>query len=310
MSEPPRNLDHDLLADRRRMKRRLSLWRGMAVLLALGGLFLLAGPRWMGGGVPGAGHVLRLSVEGTISDDRKLTEAIDAASRDPLVRGMILSIDSPGGSVAGGEGLHASLARFRAEKPLAAVMRGTAASAGYMIAMPAERVFARESTLTGSIGVILQSFDVSELLATLGVQAELLTSGPLKGVPSPFRPLEAQGRDALQRVVADMHAQFIDMVAVGRDLPRDQVAQLADGRVYTGRQALELKLVDAIGAEPEARAWLAASHQIPQTVPVRDLDPRGAAERWLGVSVRAVVKTVISEWLAIDGARAVWQLPR
>lgn len=305
MSAP---LDHDLLADRRRMKRRLSLWRGAAVLLVLAGLFLLAGQRLTGPAL--GGYLVRLSVEGTINDDRKLTEAIAEAARDPAVRGMILSIDSPGGTVAGGEGLHAALSRFREAKPLAAVMRGTAASAGYMIAMPAERVFARDSTLTGSIGVILQSFEVSELMATLGVKADLLTSGTLKGVPNPFRPLSAEGRAALEGVLRDMHGQFVAMVVKGRRLPPERVAQLEDGRVYTGRQALELKLIDEIGGEPEARSWFASAHQIPDTTPVRDLDPRGAAERIFGISVHALVKSVVSEWLAIDGIRAVWQLPR
>jgi len=302
MSAP---LHHDLLVDRRRIKRHLIFWRVVAVLLAAAALFAVFGPAT---GV--RGHVVRLSVEGTITDDRKITDAITDAARNPAVRGMILSIDSPGGTVAGGEGLHAALRRFREEKPLAAVMRGTAASAGYMIAMPAERVFARESTLTGSIGVILQSFEVSELMEALGIRAELLTSGALKGEPNPFRPISPEGRAALQAVIRDMHAQFVDIVTEGRRLPRETVEGLADGRVFTGRQALGLRLVDAIGGEAEARAWLAEAHDIPADTPIRDIDPRGAAERVLGVSVRALVKSVVSEWLAVDGIRAVWQLPR
>ncbi|MFC7607829.1 S49 family peptidase [Teichococcus aestuarii] len=197
----------------------------LAVLAVLAALFAAFAPG-LEGGVGGLrGHVLRLSVEGTITDDRKMTEAIARAAKDPAVRGMILSIDSPGGTVAG-EGLHAALLRFRdSGKPLVAVMRGTAASAGYMIAMPAQRVFARESTLTGSIGVILQSFDVGELMRTLGIRAEMLTSGPLKGEPNPFRPLSPEGRAALEAVLRDMHAQFVALVAAGRALPAEEVAR-------------------------------------------------------------------------------------
>ncbi|WP_242662461.1 signal peptide peptidase SppA [Teichococcus deserti] len=299
-------LEHDLLVDRRRLKRRLVFWRVAAVLAVLAAGAALAGRM---AGSFGPDHLVRLSVEGTITDDRKLTEAIAAAAGDAAVRGMILSIDSPGGTVAGGEGLHAALQRFRdTGKPLVAVMRGTAASAGYMIAMPAQRVFARESTLTGSIGVILQSFEASRLMDTLGVRAEMLTSGTLKGEPNPFRPMTAEGRAVLQGVLADMHAQFVAMVAEGRHLPLERVQALADGRVYTGRQALAEKLIDAIGGEPEARAWLAAEAKIPAEIPVQDLDPRSAAERALGFSVRMVMKSVVSEWLAIDGVRAVWQL--
>ncbi|MXP62916.1 signal peptide peptidase SppA [Roseomonas sp. M0104] len=303
MSAP---LEHDLLVDRRRLKRRLLGWRVAAVMLAAAALFALFGTKLE----TTRAHLLRFSVEGAIGDDHRITEAIARAARDPAVRGMILSIDSPGGTVAGGEGLHAALTRFRARKPLVAVMRGTAASAAYMIALPAERIFARESTVTGSIGVILQSFDVSELLTMLGVQAEMLTSGPLKGVPSPFRPLAPEGQAVLEAVLRDLHGQFVGMVAAGRKLPREQVEALADGRIYTGRQALDLKLVDAIGGEPEARAWLAGTHDIPADLRVRDLDPRDAVERALGFSVHALTKSLISEWLAIDGPQAVWQLPR
>jgi len=302
MSAP---LEHDLLVDRRRLKRRLLGWRVAAVLLAVVALFAAFGTE-----LETRAHLVRFSVEGTIGDDHRITEAIAKAARDPAVRGMILSIDSPGGTVAGGEGLHAALSHFRERKPLVAVMRGTAASAAYMIAMPAERIFARDSTVTGSIGVILQSFNVKGLLDMLGVQPEMLTSGPLKGVPSPFRPLSPEGEAVLQGVLRDLHGQFVSMVAAGRKLPREQVEALADGRIYTGKQALDLKLVDAIGGEPEARAWLASAHGIPADLRVRDLDPRDRVERVLGVSVHMLMKSLISEWLAIDGPQAVWQLPR
>jgi protease-4 len=301
-------LEHDLLVDRRRLKRRLVFWRVLAVIGVLAAGAALAA-RGFGGLAPG--HLARLSVEGTITDDRKLTEAIADAAGDAAVKGMILSIDSPGGTVAGGEGLHAALKRFRdSGKPLVAVMRGTAASAGYMIAMPAQRVFARESTVTGSIGVILQSFEASRLLETLGVRAEMLTSGALKGEPNPFRPMTPEGRAVLQAVLADLHAQFVGIVAEGRRMPAAEVETLADGRVYTGRQALAARLVDAIGGEAEARAWLAAEAGIPAATPVQDLDPRSTAERALGFSVQAIMKSLVSEWLAIDGVRAVWQLSR
>ncbi|MCQ4162677.1 signal peptide peptidase SppA [Roseomonas sp. GC11] len=298
-------LETDLLLDRRRLKRRLLFWRVLAVLAVAGAGAALA----MRGGAVSTAHLARLSVEGTISDDIKLTQAVAEAARDPAVKGMILSIDSPGGTVAGGEGLHNALARFRQSgKPLVAVMRGTAASAAYMIAMPAQHIFARESTLTGSIGVILQSFEASRLMEMLGVRAEMLTSGALKGEPNPFRPLSPEGRAVMEGVLRDLHGQFVRMVAEGRHLPEARVAELADGRVYTGRQALELKLVDAIGGEPEARAWLEKEQAIPPGTPVRDLDPRGTAERVLGVSLRMLMKSLVSEWVAIDGARAVWQL--
>lgn len=302
-------LETDLLIDRRRLKRRLALWRGVAVLLVAGAAAL-----WLVrvGDIPlvGTGHVTRLTVAGFISDDRKLHEAIDKLAKDASVRAVLVAIDSPGGSVGGGEALHAALTRLRQAKPVVAVMRGTAASAGYMTAVAAERIYARESTLTGSIGVILQTIDPSELLARLGVRGEALVSGPLKDQPNPFHPLSPEGRIALQAVIGDMYEQFVAKVVAGRRMPEDRVRALADGRVFTGRQALAAGLVDAIGGEAEARAWLAAEKQVPEALPVEDLDIRGAAERLLGATFGSLAKTLVSEWLGVDGFGLLWQLPR
>ncbi|PZW47066.1 protease-4 [Humitalea rosea] len=302
-------LDPDLLTDRRRLKRRLTLWRGAAVIAVLMALYA-----WFGvsnSALLGGAHVARLSISGTISDDRRLIRALDEATRDKTVRAMILAVDSPGGTMAGGEALHGALARFAAQKPLVATLGGTAASAGYMIAMPAGRVFAREGTVTGSIGVILQSFEGSELLGSLGVRPETIASGPLKDQPSLFRPLTPEGRAALTAVVQDLYAQFVAMVAAGRHMDEERVRSLADGRVYTGRQALALGLVDAIGGEAEARAWLAAERQVPASLPVRSLDPRGLSERAFASALTLVGKTLSAEWLVpllrIDARLPLWQ---
>ncbi len=304
-------LEADLLIDRRRLKRRLSLWRGAAVLLLLG--FVAAWFAWdrdLRAPVIGGGHVARLAVEGFIADDRKLLEALDRLARDDAARAVIVAIDSPGGSVAGGEALYGALLRVRAQKPVVAVMRGTAASAGYMAALPAERIFALESTLTGSIGVILQTPDVSGLLEQRGVRVETLASGPLKGQPSPFRPLSPEGRAWLDRVIADMYDQFVGRVAAGRRMEAAAVRALADGRVLTGRQALEAGLIDAIGGEREARAWLARERGVADDLPLRDVETRSTAERIVGAAAQGLAKTLFSEWLGVDAAGHLWQLPR
>lgn len=298
-------LETDLLIDRRRLKRRLALWRGAAVLLLLGGVLAFGAQRL---DAPfGRGQVMRLPVEGFISDDRKLAEAIDKLAKDDTAKALIVSIDSPGGSVGGGEMLHNALLRLREKKPVVAVMRGTAASAGYMTAVAAERIWARDSTVTGSIGVLLQTFDGSDLLGRVGVRTDSIISGPLKDQPSPFHPLSPEGRAALQGVIGDMYDQFVGMVVAGRKLPEDKVRALADGRVFTGRQALAVGLVDAIGGEREARAWLAAEKQVPEDLPVRDLETRGTAEKLFGATWNGMMKTLVSEWLGVDGIRLLWQ---
>jgi protease-4 len=302
------SLDADLLLDRRRLKRRLSRWRILAILAVAALIatpFLLeADPTGL---MPTGAHVARLKVDGFIGDDRRVAEALERTRRDDAVRAVVVAIDSPGGSVAGGEALHAELRRLAQRKPVVAVMGGTAASAGYMVALPAARVFAREATVTGSIGVILQSFDVSELLDRLGVRAESLASGRFKDQPSPFRPLSEEGRAELQRVVRDLHEQFIAMVAEGRAMPPERVRALADGRVFTGREAVGLGLVDAIGGEREARAWLAEARSIPATLPIRDIETRSFAERTLGAAVQGMLRGLLAEWLVVDRVRAVWQ---
>ncbi|MFC7477202.1 signal peptide peptidase SppA [Dankookia sp. GCM10030260] len=301
-------LETDLLIDRRRLKRRLSLWRAACVLLLLGGVLAFGATRIEAGF--GGGQVVRLAVEGLISDDRELAEAIDKLAKDVRAKALIVSIDSPGGSVGGGEMLHAALLRLREAKPVVAVMRGTAASAGYMTAVAAERIWARESTVTGSIGVLLQTFDGSDLLGRIGIRTDSIISGPLKDQPSPFHPLSPEGRAALQRVIGDMYDQFVGMVVAGRKLPEEKVRALADGRIFTGRQALAVGLVDAIGGEPEARAWLAAEKQVAADLPVRDLETRGTAEKLFDATWNGAMKTLVSEWLGVDGIRALWQPAR
>ena len=278
--------------------------------LAIAGLTAVHG---LGIGFGGA-HLARLTVSGIITEDRKLTEAIEKLSDDPQVRGMIVVIDSPGGSVSGGESLHAAIAKVAAKKPVAAVMGGLAASAGYMVAVPAARIFARESTLTGSIGVFLETGEASGLLGKIGVTTEAIASGPLKDQPSFLRPLTERAREVLHGLVDDMYGQFVDMVAEGRHMTSDQVRTLADGRAYTGRQALRLGLVDAIGGEPEARVWLAETKGIPASVPVEDISTTGLAGRVLSSSFGPILdgfkKLLLSQSVMLDGAWAIWQRPR
>ncbi len=314
------SLESDLVVDRLRLKRRLALWRTLAVVGFVLALLAAGGARFHM--APGP-HLARLKVDGIITDDPERLALIDQARKDPRVLGMILSIDSPGGSVAGGESLHDAIDRFAARKPVVAVMGGVAASAGYMIAVPAARIFASNATLTGSIGVLLQSPDVSGLLGKVGVSVDELVSGPLKGQPSVVKPLSPDGRAMLQGVVMDLYEQFVDMVASGRHMNAARVRGLADGRPYTGRQAIGLGFVDQIGTEQDARQWLAQARHISVDTVARELKP---AEKgpWWRRQVGAVLedltttalnrliagssmKTLIPQGLVLDGPLALWQ---
>jgi protease-4 len=325
------SLESDLVIDRLRLKRRLVIWR----VLAIAGLVLALvatvplGRRSgsLSGGLVAGPHLVRLRIDGVIAENRVRLEAIEKAADDPAVKGLILAIDSPGGSVSGGEALHDAIARFAGKKPVVVTMGGLAASAGYMIAVPAARIFASNATLTGSIGVILQSPDISGLLDKVGVSVDELVSGPLKGQPSAVKPLSPEGRAMLQGVVADLFDQFVAMVADGRHMDPARVRALADGRPYTGHQALALGLIDQIGGEREARQWLAKARGLDQALPVETLDDK-PKHGWLHTSIAGLAqglglvamqgaldalpsgvssKIVAAQGLALDGAVALWQ---
>lgn len=296
--------DPDFLVDRRRLKRRLAVWRLLALVAAVSVVAVGVGKTgWLGGP-----YVARLSVAGLITDDPARTRAIVDARNDSKVAAVIVRIDSPGGTVVGGETLFKELRAVAERKPVVAVMGELAASGGYMTALGADYILAREGTITGSIGVILQTTDVTGLLEKLGVTTEAIKSAPLKAVPSPLEPLTPEAREATRQLVMDIYGMFVDMVADRRRMDRAQAVQVADGRVFTGRQARSLGLIDAIGGETEARAWL-ESKGVPRGLAVKELkiEREDAWPELLGGAVSFLTgKTYLSERLKLDGLVAVW----
>lgn len=306
MQPPPLPPDPDSLIDRRRLKRHLSAWRILAILLALAAIAAAVG---RSGIYEGRDHVAVLEIKGIITTDRDREKALRKLAEDDRVKALMVRIDSPGGTVVGGESLYRQLRNIAAKKPVVAVMGEVAASGGYMTALAAERIFAREGTITGSIGVILQSVDVTALLDKIGVQPEAIKSAPLKAVPSPLEKLTPAGRAATQVLVDDMYNMFQDMVVQSRNLPPAKVHELADGRVFTGRQAVANGLIDQIGGESEARAWL-ATRGVPQSLPARKLEIEHEDDFFAsaGQSMISALtgKTYLSERLTLDGLVALW----
>ncbi|HVZ10097.1 signal peptide peptidase SppA [Rhodopila sp.] len=279
----------------------------IALIIAVGAGLHAGGWRF------GSAHVARVTVKGIITDDRKVTEAIAKLAEDDSVKAVILSVDSPGGSVAGGEGLYSAIRRVAGKKPVVTVMGGLAASAGYMISAPTTRIFARDSTLTGSIGVLLQTGEMSGLLSKVGISATTIKSGPLKDEPNYFEPLTPAAKTMLQGLIDDMYDQFVTIVATGRHMDPAKVREIADGRPYTGRQALKLGLVDEIGGEPEARAWLSTERGVPVSLPVDDVTPDDKS-RWsiagqFGPLFDEFWKTLVSQSVSLDAPWAIWQRP-
>ena len=297
-------LDPDRMLDRRRLKRGVAVWRGLAIVAVIA-LIVVAIGRFALDGPAGGDYIARLWVTGLITDDPGRAELLAEIAEDSDIEALIVRINSPGGTMAGSEALFLSLRTVAAQKPVVAVMDSTAASGGYMAALAAEHIVARNSTVTGSIGVILQTADVTQMLADLGVATEAIKSAPLKGVPSPFERLDESGRAASQALVDDMYDLFVTMVAERRGLEPAAAAALADGRVFTGRQAVANGLGDEIGGELEVLAWLESKHGVSSSLPRYDLNAE-ETEDFVERLVSSVGGSVLPRRLMLDGLLAVW----
>jgi protease-4 len=269
------SLDSDVIVDRRRIRRKLTFWRVAAAVVAIAAVVtvgVIAGGR---SSLSTVGSIARVNIEGLIRSDQERVEALERLEKSS-VAAVIVHINSPGGTTAGSEQLYDALVRLKAKKPLVVVVEGLAASGGYITAIAADHIIAQQSSLVGSIGVLFQYPNVSELLKTVGVKVEEVKSSPLKAAPNGFEPTSPEARAALDALVKDSYAWFRGLVKERRGMDDALLEKVADGRVFTGRQAIDLKLVDQLGDEQAAVAWLVAEKKISSELPVRDyrLNPR------------------------------------
>ncbi|HEV8585027.1 MAG TPA: signal peptide peptidase SppA [Methylomirabilota bacterium] len=239
------------------MSRRLTvLTATLLVLVGVVALSMLAGGR--GGGGDGAGSlfgpkVAIVELEGLIAETDDLVRQLREHRENPNIKAVVVRINSPGGVVGPTQEVYDSLLRLRqAKKPVVASLGAVAASGGYYIAVGADQIYANPGSLTGSIGVIMQLANLDSLMKKVGVEYVVVKAGAFKDIGNVSRPMTVEERRVLQTLLDDVHGQFIDAVAKGRHLPRDQVAQFADGRVFSGTQALNLKMVDALGGLEDA----------------------------------------------------------
>ena len=316
------SVDPEMMADRRRLRRKLSFWRVLGVLGLIAAVIAFgltaAGRAPFGGARP---QIARISVDGFIAGSQRMNDLFKRVAESGAVSGVVISINSPGGSTTGSEELFRGIRQLAAKKPLVAFVDGTAASGGYIMALAADHIVARETSLVGSIGVLFQYPDVSKLLETVGVRVEEIKSAPLKAEPSPFHPTSPEARAALQQVVGDTAEWFRRLVAERRSLNEADLGVVATGRIFNGRQALPLKLVDALGSERDAVAWLEREKGVAKDLPVRPWRPRddrglnlwtaaqagatllgfeGAAERLRQASLAA-------EGAKLEGLLALWR---
>ncbi|MEA3066734.1 MAG: protease [Sphingomonadales bacterium] len=324
------SLDADLIVDRRRMRRKLTFWRVFAILLVIGAV-IGTGAALRGrdgdvlGGGPG-GSIARVSITGLIRGDQQRVEAIERLSRS-AAKAVIVHINSPGGTTSGSEELYDSLKRLKEQKPTVVVVDGLAASGGYIAAIAADHIVAQETSLVGSIGVLFQYPNFTDLLKTLGVKVEEIKSSPLKAAPNGFEPTSPEARAAIEEIVKDSYAWFRGLVKDRRQLDDAALDRVADGRVFTGRQGVLLKLVDELGDEKTAVAWLASAKNVDPKTPVRDyrlrdrlsdlpflhtaavvtLDAIGLGGLARQVEASGAVQAI--ERLNLDGLLALWHPP-
>src|SRR5712671_1198320 len=322
------SFDADFIVDRRRMRRKLTFWRVVTVFIAIVavvGAGLAFSNRGAITGGPGGG-IARVTIEGLIRSNRPRSEALTRLA-ESNAKAVIVHINSPGGTVAGSEELYDSLIKVKAKKPMVVVVDGLAASGGYIAAMASDRIVAQQSAIVGSIGVIFQYPNVTELLKTIGVQVETIKSSPLKAAPSGYEPTTPEARAAVESIVRDSFDWFKGLVRDRRHLDDASLQRVSDGRVFTGRQAVELKLIDGLGDEQAAIDWLAKEKNIDPKTPVRDypLAPRFSDLPFLHVAALGLLDAVglnglagrfrefgavqAVERLNLDGLLALWHPP-
>ncbi len=320
------SLNADSIVDRRRLRRKLLLWRSLALIAAvvvIAGIYRLAGgTAYIGESSP---HVARITVGGLIRNDRQRLEMLEKIGNSGA-QALIVTIDSPGGTVSGSESLYRGLRRLAEKKPVIAVVEGAAASGAYITAIGADYIIAPRNGIIGSIGVIFQYPNLHELLKTVGVTVEEIKSSPLKAAPNGYEPTSPEARAAVRGLVLDSYGWFKDLVKERRNLDQKTLDTASDGRVFTANQALPLRLIDEIGDERAARDWLAKNKGVSKDLKIRDWRTRaiGSEFRWFGaaasileiVGLPSLAAFVGSDALAnaaaraqLDGLLALWQPP-
>ncbi|MFZ0609088.1 MAG: signal peptide peptidase SppA [Xanthobacteraceae bacterium] len=265
------SLDADLIVDRRRLRRKLTFWRVLAILVIVIGIAGTAALASRRVGIFGVRpYIARVTISGLIRGDQNRVRALDQLGDARLVRAVIVHVDSPGGTTAGSEQLFDALSRLRQKKPMVVVVDSLAASGGYITALAADHIVAQQTSLVGSIGVLFEYPNVSDLLGKIGVKMESVKSTPLKAAPDGYEPTSPEATAALNAIIQDSYAWFKALVQSRRHLTDAELAAVDDGRVFTGHQGLGLKLIDELGDERTALAWLGKEKHVDTKLPVRN----------------------------------------
>lgn len=294
------------------LRRSRRLWRILFFIVLAIAVLAVAGRFGLGQTTLGD-RIARVVVDGTIASDPARLKALRALGEDATVKAVLVEINSPGGTTAGGEELYEALGALRAKKPVVAVIKELGASAAYMTAIAADRIFARRLSIVGSIGVLFQTVNAAKLMDTIGIDLDKVASGPLKAEPDFDKPMSPEVRASITELVNDSFAWFVDIVAERRGIDRNTALALSDGRILTGRMALADRLIDAIGGEAEAQEWLESEKGLAKDLPIVTYYPRsdeGLPGLWklLGGQMRSALGLPESGPIALDGLVSLWQV--
>ncbi len=311
----------DYLVDRRRIRRKLTFWRvaaGLVVVIAIVAVGARGRTSFVDHVTP---HIARVKIGGLITgDDETLRILHDVETSQASA--LILQIESPGGTTVGSERVYDAIRKVAAKKPVVATVDTLAASGAYIAALGADHIVAYGNSLVGSIGVLFQFPNVSGLLDKVGVKVEEVKSAPLKAAPNGLEPTSDAARAALASLVSDSFDWFKGLVKTRRNMSDAELAAVVDGRVFTGRQGLPLKLIDELGTEETAVAWLENDRHVGHGLPIRDYKPKGRTGV-LGLFSSAAVAAnalgfpeagrlasalaTVADQPRLDGLMAVWQ---
>ena len=304
----------DYIIDRHRLRRKLSAWRIIAIVIAVigaGAISVLVVDEIE----TFENHIARIHIEGTIIYDADLIELIDEVKDNELVKGVVIVIDSPGGTIVGGESLFNAIDELAQDKPTTATINTLGASAGYLVATATEYIVAHQTSIVGSIGVIFQYPQIDKMLEDYGIKVKEIKSSPLKAAPSIFTPENPEARKMIQIMIDDSFKWFKNLVAQKRGYSNEEIEKIADGSIYTGNQALNIRLIDAVGGEETARKWLINTKGLDEELNI--ITHEVHREETFGyLTAGGIINSIVNnrdikKWIkkniSLDGMLAIWQ---
>lgn len=302
-------LNADMLLERIHLKTQARRWRLVALVVAILAAIVVFQEFGKSNGIAlMRDHIARVTLDEVIFDEQERIDLLHEIAEDNTVKAVILRVDTPGGTTVGSEEVFLKLREISKTKPVGATLRSIATSGGYMAAVGADYIVAREGTLTGSIGVIMQSAEMTELAEKIGIEPVVVRSGDLKASPTPLEKMRPEVRTMLEDIINDFYQYFIGVVKERRSLNDEQLAFIADGRVVSARQALNLNLIDKIGGENEVLIWLKDKHKVDSKLEIRDYEV-AKDENPLKEFLESSVEGTIFENLgtaSLDGLVSIW----